>query len=55
MDAKLVLFWANWEKDTHERDDGRWWRDAGDGKASGSEARVGEVAGRRDSMRQRQE
>ena len=34
-------FWGDWERDGHERDEGRWVRDAGDGKASGSEASVG--------------
>ena len=32
--------WGDWERDGHERDEGRWGRDAGDGKASGSEACV---------------
>ena len=32
--------WGDWERDGHERDEGRWGRDAGDGKASGSEASV---------------
>lgn len=34
-------FWGDWERDGHERDEGRRGRDAGDGKASGSEAKVG--------------
>ena len=31
---------GDWERDGHERDEGRWGRDSGDGKASGSEACV---------------
>ena len=33
--------WGDWERDGHEREEGRWGRDAGDGKAPGSEASVG--------------
>ena len=32
-------FWGDWERDGHERDEGRWGRDAGDGKPSWIEAR----------------